>query len=32
VGMNSLVKSGEELTEPRNLAVVGIILITASAG
>ena len=32
VGMNSLVKSGEELTEPRNLAVVGIILITGIGG
>ena len=32
VGMNSLVKSGEELTEPRNLAVVGIILVTGVGG
>ena len=32
VGMNSLAKSGEELTEPRNLAVVGIILVTGVGG
>jgi uracil permease len=32
VGMNSLAKSGEELTEPRNLAIVGIILVTGVGG
>ncbi|MES1928717.1 uracil-xanthine permease [Salinisphaera dokdonensis CL-ES53] len=32
VGLNSLAKSGEELTEPRNLAVVGIILVTGVGG
>lgn len=32
IGMNSLAKSGEELTEPRNLAVVGIILVTGIGG
>jgi len=32
VGMNSLAKSGQELTEPRNLAVVGIILVTGVGG
>lgn len=32
VGMNSLVKSGEDLTEPRNLTIVGIILITGIGG
>jgi len=32
VGMNSLVKSGEDLSEPRNLAVVGLILVTGIGG
>jgi len=32
VGMNSLVKSGENLTRPRNLAIVGIILVTGIGG
>ncbi|ERJ19116.1 Uracil permease protein [Salinisphaera shabanensis E1L3A] len=32
VGMNSLAKSGEELTEPRNLSIVGIILVTGVGG
>ncbi|MBS63604.1 uracil-xanthine permease family protein [Salinisphaera sp.] len=32
VGMNSLAKSEEELTEPRNLAIVGIILVTGVGG
>lgn len=32
VDMNSLVKSGEDLTEPRNLTIVGIILITGIGG
>ena len=32
VGMNSLAKTDEELTEPRNLAIVGIILVTGVGG
>lgn len=32
VGMNSLVKSGEDLGEPRNLAIVGLILVTGIGG
>lgn len=32
VGMNSLVRAGENLTEPRNLAIVGIILVTGIGG
>ena len=32
VGMNSLMRSGEDLTEPRNLAVVGLVLITGIGG
>lgn len=32
VGMNSLVKAGENLTQPRNLAIVGIILVTGIGG
>jgi len=32
VGMNSLVKAGENLTRPRNLAIVGIILVTGIGG
>ncbi|MDZ7841273.1 MAG: uracil-xanthine permease family protein [Gammaproteobacteria bacterium] len=32
VGMNSLVKAGENLTRPRNLSIVGIILVTGIGG
>jgi uracil permease len=32
VGMNSLVKAGENLTQPRNLSIVGIILVTGIGG
>lgn len=32
VGMNSLVQAGENLTRPRNLAIVGIILVTGIGG
>lgn len=32
VGMNSLVRAGENLTEPRNLAIVGIILVSGIGG
>ncbi|GAB3671694.1 uracil-xanthine permease family protein [Salinisphaera aquimarina] len=32
VGMNSLVKSGEDLSEPRNMAIVGLILVTGIGG
>lgn len=32
VGMNSLVKAGEDLTQPRNLSIVGIILVAGIGG
>ncbi len=32
VGLNTLVKAGEDLTEPRNLAVVGLILVFGIGG
>lgn len=32
VGMNSLVKAGEDLTRPRNLSIVGIILVAGIGG
>lgn len=32
VGMNSLVKAGDDLTQPRNLSIVGIILVAGIGG
>jgi uracil permease len=32
VGLNSLVKAGEDLTEPRNLAIVALILVFGIGG